>query len=179
MATENEPLVVEGDEQRRAILRGWLRDHGALISKVVRSWASSTHDGEDLLQEIALQLWESIPRWEGRSALSTWIYRVALYAAMAWSRRERGHRDRASTLEVEAALASEARTDADDPRVEWLYAEIGRLGNVDRSIALLLLDGWSYRGMADALGITEKNVSVRIHRIKKALVERSNESELV
>jgi RNA polymerase sigma-70 factor (ECF subfamily) len=56
-----------------------------------------------------------------------------------------------------------------DPRVEWLYHQIAQLKDVDRSVALLLLDGFSYKEIAAIVGITESNVGVKINRIKSAL----------
>jgi RNA polymerase sigma-70 factor, ECF subfamily len=44
---------------------------------------------------------------------------------------------------------------------------------IDRSIALLLLENFSYQEMADILGITQSNVGVKINRIKKQLISKS------
>ena len=63
-----------------------------------------------------------------------------------------------------AASAAEA-----DPRVEWLYRQIAQLKDVDRSVALLMLDGFAYKDIAAIVGISEGNVAVKINRIKAAL----------
>lgn len=62
-----------------------------------------------------------------------------------------------------------------DPRVEWLYEQIRQLNEVDRSLTLLLLDGFSYKEMAAMLGITENYVGVKINRIKAHLTGKSRE----
>jgi RNA polymerase sigma-70 factor (ECF subfamily) len=54
-----------------------------------------------------------------------------------------------------------------------LYEEIHKLDEIDRSITLLLLDGFSYKEMSAILGITESNVGVKINRIKKLLITKS------
>jgi RNA polymerase sigma-70 factor, ECF subfamily len=56
--------------------------------------------------------------------------------------------------------------------VEWLYRRIAELKDVDRSVALLLLDGFGYREIAAIVGISESNVGVKINRIKSALADR-------
>ena len=56
----------------------WLDRHKGLIFKVVRAYAFTTQDREDLFQDVAAQIWRSIPRFQGQSKESTWIYRVAL-----------------------------------------------------------------------------------------------------
>ena len=64
---------------------------------------------------------------------------------------------------------------ATDPRVEWLYEQIRQLNEVDRSLTLLLLDGFSYKEMAAMLGITENYVGVKINRIKAHLTGKSRD----
>ena len=60
-----------------------------------------------------------------------------------------------------------------DERLTWLYEEIAKLNPVDKSLALLLLDGFSYKEMANLLGISESNVGVKVHRIKKHLMTQA------
>ena len=133
-------------------------------------------DRDDLFQEIATQVWNSIPRFRGESTVTTWLYRVALNSALAWSRKESKHRDRMKPLEgEESALSETSRTK--DPRLSWLYEQIARLDHVDRSLTLLLLDGLSYREMAETLGISESHVGVKINRIKNYLKGLTKEEQ--
>ena len=75
-------------------------------------------------------------------------------------------------------LLTTASADAPDPRLEWLYHQIAQLKDVDRSVALLLLDGFSYKEIAAIVGITESNVGVKINRIKSALAgKRAEETQ--
>jgi RNA polymerase sigma-70 factor (ECF subfamily) len=60
-----------------------------------------------------------------------------------------------------------------DERLTWLYGEIYMLDEIDRSITLLLLEGFSYKEMSAMLGISESNVGVKINRIKKQLIAKS------
>jgi RNA polymerase sigma-70 factor (ECF subfamily) len=161
--------------QQKAVFDSWLAAYKGVFFKVVRAYAAKRQDQEDLFQEIAAQVWLSIPGFEGNSAPSTWIYRVALNTAISWSRKERKRRDR--TLDG-AAPALEPTTAPIDPRLEWLYGEIAQLDEIDRSLTLLLLDGFSYKEMADALGMTESNVGVRIHRIRAHLTSESTKGAL-
>jgi RNA polymerase sigma-70 factor (ECF subfamily) len=150
----------------------WLNLHKGVLFKVVRSYAFTRHDQEDLFQELATQVWLSIPGFKGISAPSTWIYRVALNTAISWSRKELRHREKRDSLDGAEAALEISNADM-DPRLEWLYEQIARLGEIDRSVALMLLDGFSYQEIADALGMSESNVGVRIHRIKGHLTKES------
>src|SRR5687768_758632 len=59
-----------------------------------------------------------------------------------------------------------ARRITQTPRVEWLYRQLVELAEVERAIAVLMLDGFSYREIADVVGISENYVGVKINRIK-------------
>ena len=74
--------------EQKQIFDEWLQKHKGILFKIVRAYAFTAADQDDLFQEIALQVWRSIPDFRGESKASTWIYRVALYAASAWTRRE-------------------------------------------------------------------------------------------
>ena len=162
----------EKDQQR--LFDKWLRDYRGLFFKVVRAYAFNSHDQEDLFQEITTQVWNSVPKYRGESKASTWIYRVALYSAIAWSKKERKHRDRHQAMEEPEQILKEVQP-ARNQRLEWLYDQIGQLDEIDRSLTLMMLDGYSYKEISSTLGITESNVGVKLNRIKKSLTEKSNE----
>jgi RNA polymerase sigma-70 factor (ECF subfamily) len=158
--------------EHKSIFDSWIDQHKGVLFKVVRAYAFARQDQEDLFQELATQVWLSIPGFKGNSAPSTWIYRVALNTAISWSRKELRHRHKNDSLDgAEAAL--ELGNAGIDPRLEWLYEQIAQLGEIDRSLALLVLDGFSYQEIAEALGMSESNVGVRIHRIKAHLTRES------
>lgn len=69
-----------------------------MFFKVVRAYAFTEPDREDLFQEIATQVWRSVPNFRGDSTAITWIYRVALNVALAWKRGETKHRVGKQTL---------------------------------------------------------------------------------
>jgi RNA polymerase sigma-70 factor (ECF subfamily) len=159
--------------EQKSVFDSWLSTYKGVLFKVVRAYAFNLHDQEDLFQEIATQLWSSVPSFEGNSAPSTWIYRVALNTAISWSRKELRRHDKIKEAfdgDEPALCPNESEK---DPRLEWLYEQIRQLNELDRSLTLLLLDGFSYKEMADALGISETNVGVRIHRIKAHLTTQS------
>jgi RNA polymerase sigma-70 factor (ECF subfamily) len=165
------------DDSREAVFRRWLEQHIGLVFKVARTFAPSDADRDDLVQEILLQLWRSLPRFEGKAKESTWIYRVALNTALAWHRSE--NRRRAAQIPVPAI---EELPGPDNPvgrereeLVARLYAAIRHLSKVDAALVLLYLDDLSYREMADVLGLSESNVGVKLNRARKTLFELMNE----
>jgi len=158
------------DTERDRIFGEWLEGHKAILFKVARAYGTTHSDREDLFQEIALQLWHSVEAFRGDAAVTTWIYRVALNTALAWNRKERKHG--AGRQDFEAATALLVAPMDRDPRLEWIYQRIAELDEVNRSLALLMLDGFSYREMSQILGLGESHVGVKINRIKAALSAR-------
>ena len=166
---------LDPDDEQQQVFDGWLKNHQGLFFKVVRAYAFTPQDQEDLFQEIATQVWRSIPGFRGDAAVTTWIYRVALNTAIAWTQKERRHHEGKQGLDgAEPAMLQPSP--AMDPRVEWLYEQIRQLNEVDRSLTLLLLDGFSYKEMAAMLGITENYVGVKISRIKAHLTGKSKQA---
>jgi RNA polymerase sigma-70 factor (ECF subfamily) len=162
------------ERERDQTLRDWLHGHKGILLKVVQAYAFTPADREDLFQEIATQVWRSVPNFRGDAAVTTWIYRVALNAALAWTRKEWKYRNGKQSVDG-VNLAILQASPAADPRIEWLYARIRELNEIDRSLTLLLLDGFSYKEMASMLGITENHVGVKISRIKTYLTTKSRE----
>lgn len=165
------------DSERDRIFNEWLAGHKGILFKVVHAYAFEHADRQDLFQEIALQVWRSVDAFRGESSVPTWMYRVALNTAIAWNRKEDRHQRGKEPIEVVEGLLTTAPAQGRDPRVEWLYRQIAALKDVDRSVALLLLDGFSYKEIAVIVGITESNVGVKINRIKSALAGKREGGE--
>ena len=160
------------ESKQRKIFDKWLDDYRALLFKIIRAYAIQAEDQDDLFQEICLQVFRSIPNFQGKSAVSTWIYRISLNTAIKWSTKERKHSEGHQEIE-KVSHVLELNEDQTDDRISWLYQEIHQLNEVDRSLALLLLEGYSYKEMAELLGISESNIGVKVHRIKKQLIVNS------
>lgn len=139
----------------------------------MRAYAFTYMDRDDLFQEIIVQVWRSVPAFRQESSVATWLYRIALNTAIKWTRKEQKH-SQSETLDSVQHILHDTDLRVDE-RLTWLYEEIHKLDEIDRSLALLLLDDFSYKEMAAILGITESNVGVKINRIKKHLINKSKE----
>lgn len=154
----------------------WIGEFKPLLFKVIRAYAFSSDDQDDLFQEISVQVWRSVPNFKQKSKLSTWLYRIALNVALNWNRKHKRYRDGKRNIQDIEHILVQQEADEDE-RLVWLYQEIAKLDKIERSITLLMLDGFSYKEMADILGISESNIGVKIHRIKKYLTEQSKNME--
>jgi RNA polymerase sigma-70 factor (ECF subfamily) len=167
------------DENPEALFKSWLHQYSGTVLKVARAYTLTAEEREDLAQEILLQLWRSLPQFQGRASASTWVYRVALNTALSWHRKEdrrRAHQQ--PLLEPEdlpvAGLDSAERLHQREV-VERLYAAIRQLPKAEAALVLLYLDDLSYREIAEVLGISEGNVGVKLNRARKALGELMKE----
>lgn len=159
------------ESQQQQIFETWLNEHKGIFFKVIRSYASVAEDQEDLFQEIAVNVWRSVANFRNDCAVSTWIYRIALNQAIKWSLKAKSRQAREENDEVHHIL--QPKEDKPDERLIWLYDQIQKLNEVDRSLCLLMLDGFSYKEMATISGISESYVGVKINRIKKYLTEQA------
>jgi RNA polymerase sigma-70 factor (ECF subfamily) len=163
------------DSERDHVFGEWLAGHKGILFKVVHAYAFEHADRQDPFQEIVIQVWRSVDAFRGESSVPTWMYRVALNTAMAWTRKEGRHQRGKEQLDLVEGLLTTSASERRDPRVEWLYQQIAQLKDVDRSVALLLLDSFSYKEIAAIVGLTESNVGVKINRIKSALAGKRME----
>ncbi len=162
--------------EQQKMFEEWLKGHKSLLFKVVRAYTFTLDDQDDLFQDICLQVWRSVPNFKNESAVSTWLYRIALNTAFKWIRKEKKRQDSHKAKEGIEHLLHESQVDHDE-RLDWLYTEIKKLDEVDRSITLLMLDGYSYKEIAEMVGISVNNIGVKINRIKKRLIVRSETYE--
>ena len=147
-----------------------LRESKKRLILIAKSYAPGD-SSRDLLQEIVLQLWKGLDGYEGKSSLATWVYRVALNTACNFHRQHR--RSFETPVEAESqnnprALASSQNLD----EIQILEDFIGSLGELDRDIFLMYVDGLSYREISDVVALDEAHLRVRISRLKKKFTER-------
>lgn len=151
----------------------WLGEHSSSVMKVARAYTLTSEECQDLAQEILLQAWRSLPKFEGKASAATWFYRVALHTAMNWHRNDKTRRSRQQPFVEVQALVTEATDTVKQAQhrdtVEQLYKAIHQLPKTDAALVLLYLDELSYREMAEVLGISESNVGVKLNRAKKSL----------
>ena len=142
--------------------------HRGILLKVANAYCRP-EDREDLVQEAVAQLWRSYPRFDGRAAFSTWMYRIALNVAISFHRGER-RRARAVPMS-ESVLEGVPVPEAPerDKRLDLMRQFINRLEPLDRALMLFYLDDYSHAEIAVVLGISESNVGTKIGRIKERL----------
>lgn len=149
-----------------------------IILKICNIYASESNR-EDLKQEIIFQLWKSFPSFKGRSKFQTWMYRVALNTAMLSLRKKTP-----DITEINGELHTvDNYSDKNDPyrkqddlqeKVKELYRHIATFNDLDKAVTFLYIERCTYKEIAEITGISEKNVSVKLVRIKDRLRKMFN-----
>lgn len=144
--------------------------HKSTIYTICYMFAESAAQADDLFQEVLIRLWQGLDSFRGESDISTWIWRVGLNTCISVERKERKH----STLRLDMKSDFYADTSSDSRQIRMLHDRIARLQPIDRAIVLLWLENMPYEEIAAIVGISVKNVSVRLYRIKEQLKQMSN-----
>ena len=161
----------------------------------------SVHDAEDALQEALLRAWRALPRFEGRSSLRSWLYRIATNTSLDLIARRRKR-----VLPVDFGPASDPHDESGEPLVESVWVEpypdealavedglaapharyerresvelafiaaVQHLPASQRAV-LILRDvlGFSAREVAETLGTTVNSVNSALRRARRAADER-------
>jgi RNA polymerase sigma-70 factor, ECF subfamily len=140
-----------------------------IIIKIARAYTKIIQDREDLINDIALELWKSFERFKGDSKISTWIYRVALNTSINYSRKYRSTR-LVSSSDLKLVNRINWLIEQDESsQAETLYDCINELNAMNKAIILLYLDDNSHEEISIITGITKTNVGTRISRIKEQI----------
>jgi len=158
---------MERNEQQFARL---IQEQKSTIYMVCYMFSKDQDEVNDLFQEVLVNLWRGFSSFEGRSDIRTWIYRVSLNTCITIDKKKK--RSKKVALDVDANFFDSE--DNNSAQVNILRERISQLQPFDRAIVLLWLENMSYEEIGQVVGITAKNVSVRLFRIKEQLKKMSN-----
>src|SRR5450432_1434714 len=184
MNRETKAMAAERDSEtcRRETFLRLFSEYGAAMRRLTAVYVNDSRDREDLVQEIAVALWQAIPKFRGEASERTWLYRIAHNTAITASTklRRRG-RTESAVDEVPDPPAESTHGDKqliDSQKREWLMRAIRELGAVDRQIVTLHLEELSYREIQEITGMTEGAIATRLTRIRERLAEQIRKQEV-
>jgi RNA polymerase sigma-70 factor (ECF subfamily) len=153
-----------------------IAQYEAPLRRLVGAFVEQASDREDLFQEIAVAVWQALPRFRGEASERTWLYRIAHNVAISFTARLR----RRSRVEEGIPERFDPTSSARDAEQEVLKAErfrqlqqaIRDLQVTDRQIVLLHLEGLSYSEIEAVSGLSESAIATRLTRIREKLKEK-------
>ena len=152
-----------------------IEKHKGVIFKISKMYMDNFDDQKDLFQEITFQVWKAYPTFEGRSAFSTWLYRIALNTAIIFLKSEK-RRSFIQNDEVENfKITQNDYNEEEELKLKKMYDAINQLNAIDKALIFYYLENFSGREIASQLGITEVNARVKLNRAKEKLKELINQ----
>jgi RNA polymerase sigma-70 factor (ECF subfamily) len=158
--------------ERERIFEELFERHKAPIQRLCFAYLNAADEVEDLFQEIMSNVWHALPGFRGEAQASTWLYRIAVNTALLYRRKLR----KGEPLREVADRSAGAHQNLEErERLDALRRAIAVLPDQDRLIVTLLLEGLSYREIAEVTGLTVNYVGVKLSRIKQAIEQRMTE----
>ncbi|MDE6012073.1 MAG: sigma-70 family RNA polymerase sigma factor [Prevotella sp.] len=142
-----------------------VRQHKSSIYTVCYMFAKDADEANDLFQEVLINLWKGLNSFRGQSKVDTWIWRVSFNTCVSADRKKRKRK----TMRLSMDINLYEDCDEDSHQIKMLYNRIHRLKPFDRAIIMLWLEGICYEEIGAIVGISTKNVSVRLVRIREEL----------
>jgi RNA polymerase sigma-70 factor (ECF subfamily) len=144
------------------------REHHRRVWAFAWRWERDVDRAEELLQEVFIRVWRSLPDFRGDSALATWVHAIAVRTALDRARHDRRR-------EAREQVAFERRTAAVDPDFGEsvdLERAIHALPDGQRRMFLLhAMEGYRCREIAERLGVATGTVQSQIFRARQKLKE--------
>ncbi|MBQ9255116.1 MAG: sigma-70 family RNA polymerase sigma factor [Bacteroidales bacterium] len=147
-----------------------VKEHKTTIYTVCYMFSKDNEQVQDLFQEVLIRIWQGIDSFDNKANIKTWIYRISLNTCISMQRKKR-----IKTLSLDMDINIFEDDDEDSKQIRMLYDRINLLQPFDKAIVLLWLENQSYEDISLIMGISVKNVSVRLLRIKEKLKTISND----
>jgi RNA polymerase sigma factor (sigma-70 family) len=144
------------------------RTYQAMVLQLCLGFMKGDRDvAKDLSQEVFINTWQALPKFNNASSPKTWIYRITVNTCLKYI-RDKKDQVQVSIDEGHSQLPEEPGQSPETTH-QSLYQAIGQLSEVDRLIMMMILDELDYAEISTIIGISEGNLRVKIHRIKKNL----------
>lgn len=154
-------------ENKQRIFDRLFADYRDMVFRLCYSYTRSETQAEDLTQECFAKIWIHLESFQQRSDMGTWIYRIAANTCLMQLRKEKNNPVKYYD-QVHEKSADDSCADK-ELQSQHLYKAIAQLADIDRLIVSMMLEDMPQKQIGDVLGITENNVNVKVHRIKKQL----------
>lgn len=150
------------------------------IKRICSYYNSNVHDQQDMYQEILVNIWKTLDNFKGKSAISTWIYRIAVNVSLTYTGKAFKRMQltvNSDHIHLNSLLDDESLEEKkmEEEQLEILDQELNLLSVIDKTLISLVLEGLSMKEISDVIGISESNVKVKIHRIKAQLKTKLGE----
>jgi RNA polymerase sigma factor (sigma-70 family) len=142
------------------------------LLRICSVYAEDDDDKKDLFQEALINIWQSMPSFEGKCSLNTWMFRITLNVCLRLQAKQSKKRDRFRKIEgISIENIKEEETNHEEQeRLVKLRSCIKNLNDADKAVITLYLEELPYSDISSITGLTENNIAVKLKRIKSKLL---------
>lgn len=140
-----------------------------IIYKIVHLYASLPSDKADLEQEIFLQLWKAFPSFRSEAKFETWMYRVALNTAILCQKKWKKPFLILKKARSYDPIFNYNEPDQHDQNFKMMLKCIDKLNDLEKAILHLYFENKNYEEIGQILGLSTKNINVKMFRIREKL----------
>jgi RNA polymerase sigma-70 factor (ECF subfamily) len=148
-----------------------IEQNKGILFKVARAYCPNEPDRQDLIQDIMIQIWQSLHKYDKHFKISTWLYRISLNVAISFYRKSATRAKYTVLNDQTTQIPTEDKTES-ERQLQILEQFINELKEIDKALMILYLEDKSHYEIAEILGISESNVGTKIGRIKDKLKTR-------
>jgi len=158
-------------DEKHKRFESWVAEYGGMVSRIASTYEARPALAEELVQESFMGLWRALPGFREEASAKTFVARIAHNICISHVRKavkmplgalDEGMSDTAPRPDQLAEKSSERRA---------LLEAVRALPLQNRQIVSLHLEGFSNSEIAEALGLTEGNIAVRLTRARTKLKE--------
>ena len=158
---------------REQLFREAIQESGRRIFQICRHFFGPGDDAHDAYQEILLKVWLNLDAFRGEAQMKTWIHRIAVNVCLTFAAQAK----RNSSIFVpftqsdngENLSENEGESEEAGMKLRFFQTFMQKLSAADRTLVSLYLENLDTAEMAQTTGLSEANVRVKIHRIKKQI----------
>lgn len=154
-----------------------IEQHKGILFKVARTYCPNEEDRQDLIQEMMIQIWQSIHKYNDQYKISTWLYRISLNVAISFYRKSSIRTKKYAEMNEQTVEALVEDKSDNEIHLNLLEQFISELKEIDKALMILYLEDKSHIEIAEILGISASNVGTKVGRIKEKLKTRFSQQK--
>jgi RNA polymerase sigma-70 factor (ECF subfamily) len=159
-------------QEQQHFFEGIIEQHKGILFKVSRAYCPNAEDRQDLIQEMMIQIWQSIHKYNDHYKITTWLYRILLNVAISFYRKSSTRARKYTELPEQMAEIPVEDKSENERQLNLLDQFISELKEIDKALMILYLEDKSHTEIAEILGLSVSNVGTKIGRIKDKLKTR-------
>lgn len=149
-----------------------IEQHKGILFKVARTYCPNEEDRQDLIQEMMIQIWQSVHKYNDQYKITTWLYRISLNVAISFFRKSTIRANRFTVLNDQTTEMPAEDNAESEQQLKLLEQFIHELKELDKALMILYLEDKSHTEIAEILGMSVSNVGTKVGRIKEKLKTR-------